>query len=48
MIVGIMKKLPTMESILRALRKLHAEKPEREPDAASRPLTEEIERAIRE
>jgi hypothetical protein len=47
MIVGMMEELPTMESVLRALREMTAEKPKREPDAAApQPLPEEIERAI--
>lgn len=48
MIVGIMEDLPTMEAILRALREIAAEKPEREPGTAPQSLAEEIERAIRE
>jgi hypothetical protein len=44
----IMEELPTMESILRILRELHAEKPKREPDSAAQSLPEEIDRAIRE
>jgi len=47
MIVSIMEEMPTMESILRALREIAAEKPEREPDTAPQSLPEEIERAIR-
>jgi hypothetical protein len=48
MMVDIMEELPTMESILRALREMAAEKQEHEPDAAPQSLPEEIERAIRE
>ena len=48
MIVGMLEELPTMESVLRALREMTADKPKREPDAAPQPLPEEIERAIRE
>jgi hypothetical protein len=46
----MMEELPTMESVLRALREMTAEKTKRELDAAAapQPLPEEIERAIRE
>jgi hypothetical protein len=39
---------PTMESILRTLREMHAKDPKVAPDSKAPPVPEEIERAIRE
>jgi hypothetical protein len=47
-VAGMMDELPSMESVLRALRELIAKQSERKPDAIPEPLPEEIERAIRE
>jgi hypothetical protein len=48
MIAPIMEEQPTMESILQTLREMQKQEPNAAADAQEQPVSEEIERAIRE
>jgi len=47
-IAVIMEDEPTVESIFRTLRDMHAREPKNAPDSKASPIPEDIERAIRE